>query len=456
MSSELITSYLKEYKNKSFWGFLLLTRDAIVPTTPLTSRWYDLDKTWCDRFLSEARKLGEDLKEKVNRERQRNNLEEYWNDIINECKIEFKKRELQLLACSPLPPISKSEKCKSTSQIENQNLIITSQKNTNILQSSVCLELPVISRPKGSSQLSTSTIEIHSDKENSTGSKVPNQVQNIISSETDLDNITSTTSNLSEIEQSSESAPSICTEPKSLEDKEINEFLDSVYKEKLYKRYKKETGLDPWLNSETSGSSQIKKDAGNYMSHDGIIKISKFPEEKKAKYPICKEVHTRYCIWDDWSCLDKNDHYYLNCSFHIDQKKVITAVQSLSNKTQSLIPRTNPNKIYQYAIKYKIDPEKFSVITEAEKKRWTMDCFCSDLEKDICYYQGEIKRKEDPKKYHKFLTDRDRLVGKELLCCGILKSGLNPESQNWNISLKTEISVIHSDVKLKVQSAKNL
>src|SRR6185436_16465642 len=65
---------------------------------------------------------------------------------------EFEKRELQLLACSPLPPISKSEKCESTSQIENQNLIVASQKNTNILQSSVCLELPVISRPEGGSQ----------------------------------------------------------------------------------------------------------------------------------------------------------------------------------------------------------------------------------------------------------------------------------------------------------------
>ena len=37
-----------------------------------------------------------------------------------------------------------------------------------------------------------------------------------------------------------------------------------------------------------------------------------------------------------------------------------------------LIPRTNPNKmecLCQYAIEHGIDPEKFSIITVAEKKR---------------------------------------------------------------------------------------
>ncbi|CAG8737765.1 10647_t:CDS:1, partial [Cetraspora pellucida] len=52
-------------------------------------------------------------------------------------------------------------------------------------------------------------------------------------------NITSVTSNLSEIEQSSESASSICTETKLLEDREVDEFLDSTYKEKRVKENKK-------------------------------------------------------------------------------------------------------------------------------------------------------------------------------------------------------------------------
>ncbi|RHZ86757.1 hypothetical protein Glove_46g31 [Diversispora epigaea] len=229
---------------------------------------------------------------------------------------------------------------------------------------------------------------------------------------------------------------------------------------KLCNRYKKKTGLDPWLNSETSESSQIEK-TDNHLSQDRVIKISKFPEEKdviieavhkrfpflsytnsnawhrdvfkytdsEAKCPICKEIHTRYCIWGDWSDLGKDDHYYLNCSFRIDQKKIIIAVQSLP-ETEGRIP--NKTRLYQpeaslrqYAIEHKMDPEKFSVITEAEKKRWAMGCFPADLERDIRCYQGGIKRKEDPRKYHKFLTDRERLVGEELLRRGILKSGLS-------------------------------
>ncbi|CAG8594371.1 16518_t:CDS:2 [Cetraspora pellucida] len=83
---EELTSYLTRHK-KSFWGFLLCHRDVIVATTPVTSRWPDLDKTWCDRFLAETRKLGEDLKEKVSEDRKRYNLEDYWNDVVNECKI---------------------------------------------------------------------------------------------------------------------------------------------------------------------------------------------------------------------------------------------------------------------------------------------------------------------------------------------------------------------------------
>ncbi|RHZ76280.1 hypothetical protein Glove_199g102 [Diversispora epigaea] len=127
----------------------------------------------------------------------------------------------------------------------------------------------------------------------------------------------------------------------------------------LYRAYTEETGLDPWINSETSESKQIGEDADDYMSHDCVIKISKFPEDKdiihdavhkrfpfltytnsnawhrdvfkytdsEAKCPICKEVHTRLGIWGDWSCLGKDDHYFLNCPFRIDQKKVIIAIQ---------------------------------------------------------------------------------------------------------------------------------
>nr|CAG8575314.1 13639_t:CDS:10 [Entrophospora candida] len=91
----------------------------------------------------------------------------------------------------------------------------------------------------------------------------------------------------------------------------------------------------------------------------------------------------------------------------------------------SPISRTNPNKmecLYKYAIEHGEDPDKFSIITEAEKNRWAMRCFRDNLERDIRYYHSAIERKEDPRKYHKFLTDRDRLIGEELLHHNILKS----------------------------------
>ncbi|CAG8618361.1 3467_t:CDS:1, partial [Diversispora eburnea] len=43
----------------------------------------------------------------------------------------------------------------------------------------------------------------------------------------------------------------------------------------------------------------------------------------------------------------------------------------------------------------------------------------------IRLYRGGIKRNKDTRKYHKFLTDRDMLVGEELLRRGILQSGLS-------------------------------
>ncbi|CAG8653330.1 4182_t:CDS:1, partial [Diversispora eburnea] len=246
--------------------------------------------------------------------------------------------------------------------------------------------------------------------------------------------------------------------------------------------YTEETGLDPWINSKTSESKQIEN-ADNHLSQDCIIKIFKFPEDKgiihetiHKRFPflryiksnawyrdvfkytdpedkclICNEVHTRLGMWGDWNCLGKNDHYFLNCPFRIDHKKVIIAIQNLlktqvrvSNKIcNSSIPKTDPNKtrLYQHAVKHKIDPEKFAVIAEAEKKRWDGKCFCGDLERDIRFYRGEIERKEDPRKYHKFLTDRERLVGEELLRRSIIKSGL---STAWLDDLMNEWEKIHN------------
>jgi hypothetical protein len=88
-----------------------------------------------------------------------------------------------------------------------------------------------------------------------------------------------------------------------------------------------------------------------------------------------------------------------------------------------------------------MDPKKFSIITEAEKNRWAIRCFRGDLKRDIHCYQGGIKRKEDPRKYHKFLTDRERLVGEELLRCNIVKSDL---STTWLDELMKEWEGIYT------------
>ncbi|RHZ90040.1 hypothetical protein Glove_9g66 [Diversispora epigaea] len=86
--------------------------------------------------------------------------------------------------------------------------------------------------------------------------------------------------------------------------------LTDKIRSKLHKRYKNETRLDPWIKSETFESPQIKKDTDNYILQDSMA------------------------------------------------------------ETQVKIP--NKTRLYQYAIEHKMDPEKFSVITEAEKNRWAM------------------------------------------------------------------------------------
>ena len=77
--------------------------------------------------------------------------------------------------------------------------------------------------------------------------------------------------------------------------------------------------------------------------------------------------------------------------------------------------------LYQYAVEHGLDPEKFSIVTEADKKRWDSESFRSILEVDMGFYCGAIERKEDPRKYHKFLTDRERMIGEEILRRDILK-----------------------------------
>ncbi|GET57556.1 hypothetical protein GLOIN_2v921480 [Rhizophagus irregularis DAOM 181602=DAOM 197198] len=63
------------------------------------------------------------------------------------------------------------------------------------------------------------------------------------------------------------------------------------------------------------------------------------------------------------------------------------------------------------------------------------ECFRNILETDMRFYRGAIERKEDPRKYYKFLTDHDRLIGEEVLRRGILESRL---STTWLNDLMKE------------------
>src|SRR5579864_4331227 len=76
-----------------------------------------------------------------------------------------------------------------------------------------------------------------------------------------------------------------------------------------------------------------------------------------------------------------------------------------------------------YAIEHGLDLKKFSIILEAEKKRWDRECFRTVLKNDMQFYHEAIER--DPRKYYTFLTDRDRLIGEELLHRGILECRLS-------------------------------
>ncbi|CAG8632354.1 1553_t:CDS:2 [Ambispora gerdemannii] len=157
----------------------------------------------------------------------------------------------------------------------------------------------------------------------------------------------------------------------------------------------------------------------NHFLRDCIIKISKFPEEKDV---IIETVQKQFPFLK----------YTKSNAWYQDEYGVTGAVSSLP-ETQVRVPNKisnspiHPTKIclYQYAIENDLDPEKFSVITKAEKDRWTMKCFRKDLERDIHFYRGGIKRKEDPRKYCECLTNRERLVGEELLHCSILKNDLS-------------------------------
>ncbi|CAG8587102.1 11261_t:CDS:2 [Paraglomus brasilianum] len=124
---------------------------------------------------------------------------------------------------------------------------------------------------------------------------------------------------------------------------DIQPLVQELFLE-LSEAHTEETGLDPWVKPE---SSRIEKDTDDHILQDSL------PETQ------------------------------------------IVAPNKIYTSSISKID-PNKNRLYQYAIEHGINPKEFSIITEAEKNRWTMECF-----------------------------HRERLVGEELLRQAILKSGLS-------------------------------
>ncbi|CAG8689229.1 12908_t:CDS:2, partial [Ambispora gerdemannii] len=138
---------------------------------------------------------------------------------------------------------------------------------------------------------------------------------------------------------------------------ELPSVLSDKTRSRFYNRYKKKTGLDPWIMSETPESPQIEK-TDNYLSQDCVIKISKFPEEKGI---IIETVHKRFPFlsYTNSNAWHRDIFKYTNSEAKcpICKKKVIIAKQSLPEIQVSV-----PNKIQE------VEPKKFLSITEAKKK----------------------------------------------------------------------------------------
>ncbi|RIA79663.1 hypothetical protein C1645_882567, partial [Glomus cerebriforme] len=90
-----LDSYLKQRRNKSLLGFLTRYREVIVSSLTFSaiSHWKDLDNTWSTRFLHEAKRIDRSnfarLEKKIKMERSRHekDLESFWCDLVQECRI---------------------------------------------------------------------------------------------------------------------------------------------------------------------------------------------------------------------------------------------------------------------------------------------------------------------------------------------------------------------------------
>ncbi|RGB24203.1 hypothetical protein C1646_676543 [Rhizophagus diaphanus] len=118
------------------------------------------------------------------------------------------------------------------------------------------------------------------------------------------------------------------------------------------------------LDCDLSSKKNLPEDDNFTVSFEQVVKCDLMQQLSvpSANYVISKAITGDKEI--DPESLPKDE-------VNIPSKPI--AKKTVSNKTRILIPRTNPNKMecfYQYAIEYSLDPEKFLIVTEADKKRW--------------------------------------------------------------------------------------
>ncbi|CAG8733546.1 7526_t:CDS:2, partial [Racocetra fulgida] len=218
---------------------------------------------------------------------------------------------------------------------------------------------------------------------------------------------------------------------KSPEDKAIDEFLDSEYRETVSKKIIQNIKEEKLRDQEKFITSQ-----------DTIPNISseiKIPYNQKVERGLISELLE--FIRSNDATIPQNS-YSISGKQNFDLfKKNMTYVGDLTIGTTPYLAHVG---LRQYAIEHGMDPEEFSIITEAERNRWAIGCFPADLERDIRFYRGGIESKEDPGKYREFLTDRERLVGEELLRRSMVKSGL---STAWLDNLMEEWEKTYNQFK---------
>ncbi|CAG8509458.1 1130_t:CDS:2 [Ambispora leptoticha] len=231
------------------------------------------------------------------------------------------------------------------------------------------------------------------------------------------------------------------TSSTSIQNVTTNDNTDSS-KEKLLKSCSEKVRPKVPLE-QNSQSVLVQKHISNpaKLSDCEVGQVQALPEETKVSHnyivaqDFIQEVSSRFTDEDIIEVIDGNLILTTNTTIEVELAHLFLKV-SIEGKNTIQAKQKEISCRYSYGKRFEMEVQELM----AEKNKWAMGCFREDLERDMRFYRGGIERKEDPRKYREFLTDRDRLIGEELLRRGILKSGL---STAWLDDLMEEWEKIH-------------